>query len=104
MPLRAFGESVQERCARPLISRSSSLISLLGDLRYSLTLNPHPGLNGLPLAVIQSQISTFLPPDPLIVTATEFSGVPAFIELIDVDDIRQMPDPFKERILTRISP
>jgi len=89
---------------KALISRSSSLISLLGDLRYSLTLNPHPGLNGLPLAVIQSQISTFLPPDPLIVTATEFSGVPAFIELIDVDDIRQMPDPFKERILARISP
>jgi len=86
-----------------LISRSSSLASLLDDLRYSLSLNPHPGLNGLPLVVIQSQISTFLPPEPLILTATEFSGVSAFIELIDVDAIRQMPDPFRERILALIA-
>jgi hypothetical protein len=85
-----------------LIARSSSLASLLGDLRYSLSLNPHPGLNGLPLVVIQSQIPTFLPPEPLIITATEFSGVPAFIELIDTDAIRQLSDPFKERILTLI--
>jgi hypothetical protein len=55
------------------------------------------------LAVIQSQVSTFLPPDPLIVTATEFSGVPTFIELIDVDATRQIPDPFKERILALIN-
>ena len=87
-----------------LISRSSSVVSLLGDLRYSINLYPHPGLNGLPLAVVQSQISTFLPPEPLIATATEFSGVPAFIELVDVDAIRQMPDPFKERILALINP
>jgi hypothetical protein len=86
-----------------LISRSSSLASLLDDLRYSLSLNPHPGLNGLPLVVIQSQIFTFLPPEPLILTATEFSGVSAFIELIDVDAIRQMPDPFRERILALIA-
>jgi hypothetical protein len=51
------------------------------------------------LVVIQSQVSTFLPPEPLILAATEFSGVSAFIELIDVDAIRQMSDPFKERIL-----
>jgi hypothetical protein len=85
-----------------LISRNPSLVSLLGDLRYSLGLNPHPGLNGLPVAVIQSDISTFLPPEPLIIATTEFSGVSAFIELIDTDAIRQMSDPFKERILTLI--
>jgi hypothetical protein len=86
-----------------LISRSASLASLLGDLRYSLSLNPHPGLNGLPVAVIQCQISTFLPPEPLIVAATEFSGVSAFIELIDTDAIGRAPDPFKERILALIA-
>ena len=85
-----------------LISRNPSLVSLLGDLRYSFGLNPHPGLNGLPVAVIQSDIPTFLPPEPLIIATTEFSGVSAFIELIDTDAIRQMSDPFKERILTLI--
>jgi hypothetical protein len=86
-----------------LISRSSSLAALFDDLRYSLSLNPHPALNGLPLVVIQSQISTFLPPEPLILAATELSGVSAFIELIDVDAIRKMPDPFKDRFLALIT-
>jgi hypothetical protein len=86
-----------------LISRSSSLAALLSDLRYSLSLNAHPGLNGLPVVVIQSQITTFLPPEPLIVAATELSGVSAFIELIDADAVRQMPDPYKEHILALIT-
>jgi hypothetical protein len=48
--------------------------------------------------VVQSQIPTFLPPEKLIAAATELSGVAAFIELIDVDAVRSMADPFKERI------
>ena len=86
-----------------LLSRSAALTSLLADLRFSLTLYPYPGLNGLPLAIVQSHVSTFLPPEQLIITATEFSGVAAFIELIDVDAVRQMPDPLKERILQLVT-
>jgi hypothetical protein len=85
-----------------LIARSSSLTALLSDLRYGLSLSPHPGLNGIPVVVIQSQINTFLPPEPLIIAATELSGVPAFIELIDADAVRQMSDPYKDRILALI--
>lgn len=81
-----------------LVSRSSGLISIFNELRYDVLAQPHPGLNGLPVVVIQSQIPTFLPPDPLIAAATELSGINAFIELIEVEAVRQMPDPFKQRI------
>jgi len=81
-----------------LIARSSGLTSMLAELRYEVSTQPHPGLNGLPVVVIQSQVPTFLPPEPLIAAATELSGINAFIELIDVEAVRQMPDPFKQRI------
>jgi hypothetical protein len=81
-----------------VLSRSTGLISILAELRYDVRTQPHKGLNGLPVAVIESQIPTFLPPDPLIASATELSGIDAFIELIDVEAVRQMPDPFKQRI------
>jgi len=81
-----------------LIARSSNLTSMLSELRYNVSTQPHPGLNGLPVVVIQSQVPAFLPPESLIAAATELSGVNAFIELIDVEAVRQMPDPFKQRI------
>jgi hypothetical protein len=81
-----------------VVSRSTGLISILAELRYDVRTQPHTGLNGLPVAIIESQIPTFLPPDPLIASATELSGIDAFIELVDVEAVRQMPDPFKQRI------
>jgi hypothetical protein len=81
-----------------LIARSGGLSSILAELRYNVAAQTHPGFNGLPLVVIQSQIPTFLPPEPLIAAATELSGVNAFIELIDVEAIRELSDPFKQRI------
>jgi hypothetical protein len=81
-----------------LIARSSGLSSIFAELRYALNTQTHSGLNGLPVVMIESQIPTFLPPDPIIAGATELSGVNAFIELIDLEAIRQLPDPFKQRI------
>jgi hypothetical protein len=81
-----------------LIARSGGIIALLNDLRYKVQLETHPSLSGLPLAVVQSQVSTFLPPEPVIAAATELSGINAFIELIDLDAIRELRDPFLERI------
>jgi hypothetical protein len=81
-----------------LIARNTGLSSILAELRYNMNTQTHPGLSGLPLVVIQSQIPTFLPPEPVIAAATELSGVDAFIELIDVEAIGQLSDPFKKRI------
>ncbi|MBV8378501.1 MAG: hypothetical protein JO279_16005 [Verrucomicrobia bacterium] len=81
-----------------LIARSSGLSSILSELRYDVTSLTHPGLSSLPLVVLQSHISTFLPPESVIAAATELSGIDAFIELIDVEAMRQISDPFKLRI------
>jgi hypothetical protein len=93
---------VNELVMQALMARSSGLTTLLSELRYNVSTQFHPALSGLPLVVVQSQIPTFLPPEHVIAAATALSGVPAFIELIDVDAVRELPDPFKEHILQLI--
>jgi hypothetical protein len=85
-----------------LVARNAGLATILAELRYNVNTQAHPGLSGLPVVVIQSQISTFLPPESVIAAATELSGIDAFIELIDVEAVRQLSDPFKQRIVQLI--
>jgi hypothetical protein len=81
-----------------LMARSGGLSAILAELRYEVTALTHPGLSSLPLVVLQSQVPTFLPPDSVIAAATELSGIDAFIELVDLEAIRQLSDPFRQRI------
>jgi hypothetical protein len=81
-----------------LLARSTGLTTMLADLRYDISTQPHTGLNGLPVTMIQSRIPAFLPPDAIVAAATELSGVSAFNELIDVDAARELPDPLKQRV------
>lgn len=80
------------------LHRHPGLTQLFSDLRYELTTSAHPELQKLPLVTITSGVSSFRPADDLIQAATAFSGVPAFIELIDIHAIRQAGDPLKLKI------
>jgi len=69
------------------------IAALLGDLRYEVGLEKRPHLGELPLVTLQAPLPAFRPSDALIATATRFSGVPAFIELIDLDALPKLRDP-----------
>ncbi|OGR95114.1 MAG: hypothetical protein A2V88_17920 [Elusimicrobia bacterium RBG_16_66_12] len=71
---------------------------LLADLRYEVRAEKATGLGELPLVTICSPIPSVRPPDDLIAAATRFSGVPAFIELIDLNAAQDVPDPFTKKI------
>ena len=58
----------------------------------------NPDTRQLPLVTIASCLPSFRPADDLILAATAFSGIPAFIELIDVDAAHSLGDPFKARV------
>lgn len=81
-----------------MITHAPGLAALLGDLRYQLQTETSPDLEKLPLTVITSGLPSFRPSDDLILAATNFSGVPAFIELIDVDAFYRVKDPLRARI------
>jgi hypothetical protein len=81
-----------------LLARTPGLIPLFADLRYELKTENPPELKGLPILTITSCISSFPPPDDLILAATAFSGIPAFIELVDGQSIAQPKDALKEKL------
>jgi hypothetical protein len=55
-------------------------------------------LHDLPIPTLSFSLPSFRPSDDLILAATAFSGIPAFIELIDVAAARDIADPLKARI------
>lgn len=80
-----------------LLAKFPGLLQLLGDLRYEVQTETAPGLGTVPLVTISACVPSFRPPDDLILAATRLSGVPAFIEIIEVDAVRRLQDPLKTR-------
>ena len=74
------------------------ITQLLADLRYRVLIEPCEGLGPIPVVSLESCVPSFRPSDELIQTATRFSGVPAFIELIAKDAVSGLEDPIREKI------
>jgi hypothetical protein len=83
-----------------MLAKFQGIAQLLTDLRYDIQTEKSPALGDLPLVTIRSCLPSFRPAGNLMLTAIRFSGVPAFIELIDVEALRTLPDPLKLRIET----
>jgi hypothetical protein len=81
-----------------VLSRDRGLGKLLRDLRYELKAETPPELKGLPVVTITSCLASFRPADELIEAATAFSGVSAFIELIDLEAAKRPKDALKESL------
>src|SRR5262249_60191304 len=62
-----------------IITHIPGLVPLFTDLRYQLQTAYAPDLPNLPLTPITSALPPFRPGDDLILAATNFSAVPAFI-------------------------
>jgi hypothetical protein len=83
---------------RAMLEKFPALASLLGDLRFEVGIATEHGVGKLPLVTVSSNLTSFRPPDELILTAAGFSGVAAFIELVDRDAVRNLRDPLRERL------
>jgi hypothetical protein len=81
-----------------VLAKYPGIMHLLTDLRYQVSVDKSPSLGELPLVTLSACLPSFRPSDELILTATRFSGVPAFIELIDVDMLGTLQDPLKEHL------
>ena len=75
-----------------------ALTQLFEDLRYDVETHQVPDLGGLPVVILKAPVKTFLPPDDFIQQITQLSGIPAFQEIIDLDDVGSIPDPLKDSL------
>jgi hypothetical protein len=96
LPLRQF--VVNAIAMQVVLSRTPGLTALLQDLAYDVHVENGPGLGKLPLVTVGFPIHSFRPPDELIQAATRFSGVPAFIELVDTAAAQNLENPLGKRI------
>jgi hypothetical protein len=74
------------------------LTQLFEDLRYDVETMTLADLGGLPVVVFKAPIETFLPPDEFIQQVTQLSGIPAFQEIIDLEELENISDPLKEML------
>lgn len=96
LPLRQF--LVNAVALQVVLSRTPGLTALLQDLAYDVRMENGPGLGRLPLVTVGFPMPSFRPPDELIQAATRFSGVPAFIELVDTEAAQTLENPLRTRI------
>ena len=81
-----------------VLQRHPGIATLFRDLRFDLAVENVPELPGLPVVTVTSCLRSFRPADDLILAATAFSGISSFIELTDVEAMRQPRDSLREKL------
>jgi hypothetical protein len=82
-----------------LFRSQPGLVALLEAARYSLKTERWPEFGALPVTTLVPPVSTVRPPDELIMESTELSGTDAFEEVVRIEDVGTVRDPFRERLI-----
>ncbi len=81
------------------VIRNTGLKDLLEDLQFPTKITEQSKYGNLPILSLSCPVSTKLPNDDILIDTTEISGTAAFEEVIDIDSISSMEDPFKNHLL-----
>jgi len=75
------------------------LMQVFEALHFPLTTTKSPEFGELPITRIGIGISTSRPSDALVIESAELTGMDAFEEVVNVEDIARLPDPLKQRLI-----
>jgi len=84
------------------LSKSPGLGRLFEGLRFGLSFERLKGLGDLPFCVISSPVRSELPDDSVIRSSTQIAGNTSFEELVGRDNILEMNDEIRQRLLATI--
>jgi hypothetical protein len=82
-----------------VVTKQSGVSRIMEALHFPIRTETFPGLGQLPITVISSTLSTLRPTDDVIIESTEISGMDAFEELLNTDDVSRLPNPFKDALV-----
>ncbi|HQQ77725.1 MAG TPA: hypothetical protein PLB01_10250 [Thermoanaerobaculia bacterium] len=82
-----------------VLTKQPGLLAVFEALRFPVVTQKLPGLGELPVTCISSSVRTVRPPDDVLIESTEISGLNAFEEVVNAEDIVEMQDPFREKLL-----
>jgi hypothetical protein len=75
------------------------LMQVFEALHFPLTTTTSKEFGELPITRIGIGISTTRPSDALVIESAELTGMDAFEEVVEMEDIARLPDALKERLL-----
>jgi hypothetical protein len=75
------------------------LMQVFDALHFPLTTSKSREFGELPITRIGIGISTTRPADSVILESAELTGMDAFEELVNVDDLARLKDPLKEKLM-----
>lgn len=76
-----------------------SVTRILDGLHFPVTTTTVPEFGELPVTRISIGIATKRPSDEVVIESAELTGMDAFEEVVDVEDIERLRDPLKERLI-----
>jgi hypothetical protein len=82
-----------------VIANSPGLVSVFDALHFPITTTTVPEFGPLPITRIGVAVSTTRPPDDVILQSAELTGVDAFEEVVNVQDLSNLRDPLKRRLI-----
>jgi hypothetical protein len=82
-----------------VVTNSPGLMQVFEALHFPITTTTLPEFGPLPITRIGVSISTTRPADSVILEVAELTGMDAFEEVVNVDDLAQLRDPLKERLM-----
>jgi hypothetical protein len=100
---RVRGEELQRFIVSHLllhavVKNQRGLAQIFENLRLPLITTKTPELGDLPVTQIGIAVSTFRPSDAVVLESAELTGIDAFEEVVNVDDIGRLTDPLKDRL------
>jgi hypothetical protein len=100
---KARGEGLQRYILSYLLlnavtTHQRGLTQIFDALRFPLTTTKTAEFGELPVTQIGIAISTHRPPDAVVLETAELTGIDAFEEVVNVDDIARLPDPLRDRL------
>jgi hypothetical protein len=90
---------VQQLLLHVFLARQTGVAKLLEALRFPLSTGKRPEFGELPVPYIASVLATVRPPDEVIIESTEISGTNAFEEVVNVENLLQMSDPWYAQLV-----
>jgi hypothetical protein len=80
-------------------TNSPGLLSVFEALHFPITTTTLPEFGPLPITRIGVAMSTRRPSDDVILQSAELTGMDAFEEVVNVQDLSQLRDPLKARLM-----
>jgi hypothetical protein len=82
-----------------VFTNQPGVVQLLDAVHYPVTTVKLPEFGELPITRIGPTVTTSRPSDGVIIESAELTGMDAFEEVVRVEDLSKLKEPFKERLL-----